>query len=101
MLLREADPKVDPRIQVFLDRILLRFFDNPSLVIYLHDQNVQPDGTIELVFCELPQNIVPRVADIVNVKQGEAYSFNDPHSQVPRTGYRFKPDEEDLKGIVL
>lgn len=97
----EAGPKTDPRIEVFLDRVLLRFFATPSVIVYLRDARVNPDGTIEMVFSELPEEVIPKIAGVVGVPDGEAYAFNDKTTQYPYTGYRFKPREEDLAGIVL
>ena len=91
----------DPRVQVFLDRVLLRFFGSPSVVVYLRDARANPNGVIELVFSELPQEIIPKIAQIVGVPDGKAFAFHNEKTQYPCTGYRFKPRDEDLEGIKL
>lgn len=60
----EDKPKVDKKISVFMNRLLLRIFSVPALMSFLADVSIVPDDqqkdgscTIELDFLKLPEEV--------------------------------------------
>lgn len=99
MFLREKAEDRDGRIDVLLDRILMRFMNSPSIPVYLIRSQVK-DGKIELVFSELPDEVIPQIAQLTGVSDYEVYRFRDDNSQTC-VGYAFKPDDGDIENIQV
>lgn len=113
LFLREE--ATDGRLDVFLDRLLMRFFDNPSVIVYLRDAQVRKpdcddrevegdgveycDGQIELVFSQLPDEVIPQIVQVTGIHTDQIYRFKDKATGYPYIGYVFKPQDTDLDGI--
>jgi len=105
--LGEADemPKINPKIAVYINRLMLRLFSVPSLVTYLDDvgvirssgENGDEKVTIQLDFHKLPQEIIQQVTRLIappgkmKLKQ---YTKNDSG----RLGFEFDLHPKDLGG---
>lgn len=99
LFLREEAEEKDGRLDVLLDRILMRFMTSPSVPVYLIKSQVK-DGKIELVFSELPDEVIPQIAQLTGVEDYEVYRFRDNNSQTC-TGYSFTPNSDDIENIQV
>lgn len=96
----------DGRLEVFLDRLLMRFYDNPSLIVYLKSAQVK-SGKIELVFSQLPDEVIPQIVSATGVDAYDVYKFRETKtidgrsagSGYPYIGYVFTPNEDDLSNL--
>ena len=93
----------------------MRFFDNPSVIVYLRDAQVRvpengerevegdgveyADGQVELVFSQLPDEVIPQIVQVTGVHTNQIYRFKDKKTGYPYIGYVFKPNDGDLEGI--
>ena len=99
LFLREETEEKDGRLDVLLDRILMRFMSSPSVPVYLIKSQVK-DGKIELVFSELPDEVIPQIAQLTGVNEYEVYRFRDDNSQTC-IGYAFKPNDADIENVQV
>lgn len=93
----EAD-EVDPTLKTFLDRLLLRIFDTPSLMASLLDvQIISQDGDflIQLDFKKLPDEVTPQVKRIIGHPNARAVEFDK--EGTPHTGLEVKITGQELE----
>lgn len=103
-LLIEAGTGLNKKVSVYLTRLLLRIFENPSLMSYLTDVATVPDeekgegaAKIQLSFLRLPQEIMPQL-DRLFAAPKKAQMFRFVQDGVAHHGFEIKVQPEDFEG---
>lgn len=89
------------RLEAYLSQVLLRIFNaSPGLSAYVESSRAVPDdGTIEISFYKLPDEVVPSIPPVFGVQDVETlYYTKSGHACV---GYRVKPTREDLSALAV
>lgn len=86
------------KLESFLDRLLMRIYSSTSLIVYLYDAKVV-DDKIELVFNDLPVEVIPKISRIIGVSEVESFSFRSSDNHHLYVGFRFKPEEKFLEEL--
>lgn len=97
-LLVERDEEVDPLVAAFNDRLLMRIFNSPSLLVNLVDSALRRENdsyVIELDFRRLPDDVIPQVKQLIGDGDIETIRFNDSLGQ--HIGFRVKFDQKRLE----
>jgi hypothetical protein len=94
--------RVDKKIAVFLNRLLLRIFSVPSLMSYLNDVTMFRTGDndrckIQLVFNRLPDEIHPQMKRLFCAPR-DPKLFRFVSGGQARTGVELEVDPEDFGG---
>lgn len=85
-LIEDAKVDLNPA-QDFLDRVLLRIFNNASLLSYLDKTRVVDDDTVELSFYSIPDESIDVVKQILNSNKIKVFMFSTDKFS-PKTGFR-------------
>lgn len=94
-----ADDGPGSELESYLDRLLIRIFSSTSLVVYLYDAKINAEGEIELVFNELPPEVIDKVVQLIGAKETKVFTFRDEESNHIYHGFRCKPQEEALEEL--
>lgn len=89
--------ETDPLLKNFLDRLLLRIFDTPSLMSSLLDVNIASDEDgfkVQLDFKKIPDEIVPSLRQVVGPYNTRALAFQK--DGVNHTGLEVNISREEL-----
>ncbi len=96
-------PKVDKKIAVYFNRLLLRIFSVQSLMTWLKDATLFATGNgngeckIQLVFHRLPDEVIPQMLRLLAPPQkAKLFKFVDKNQA--RTGVEIVLTPEDLGG---
>ncbi len=101
--LLEGDDDVDYYAKTFADRLLLRVFNAPSLMVYLRNVAVldsQQEGVEEgyykfqLKFTKLPLEVLPQVKQLIGVPDIRVFEFEE--GNVSCTGFEFTLKQDEL-----
>ncbi len=94
-------PVSQERLQAFLDQVLLRIFNaSPGLASYLESSRAVPEeGTIELSFYEIPEEVIAGVKAAVSVPEIEVLRY--PKAGKACVGFRCKPERDDLSALAV
>jgi len=104
--LLEGDNDTDYFAKSFADRLVLRVFNAPALMVYfrnmavLDSQHGQQEGVPEgsykfqLKFTKLPPEVLPQVKQIIGVPDIRVVEFEEGY--VSCTGFEFTVKQEDL-----
>jgi hypothetical protein len=101
--LLEGDDDTDYFAKTFADRLVLRVFNAPALMVYLRNMAVLdsqqegvPEGSFkfQLKFTKLPPEVLPQVKQIIGVPDIRVVEFEEGH--VSCTGFEFTMKQEDL-----
>ena len=94
------DSQESTALNAFKDRLLLRIFANPSLLRMLLGCRHHFDGDcakIQLDFKRLPDEVIPKVDEVVGRKQGiKVFAFSDDNG-VTHTAYEISIPKDELK----
>lgn len=100
----EQKPKIDKKIAVFLNRMILRIFSVPSLMTYLKDVVLFQDDQaqngqckIQLVFHRLPDEAHPQVVKLICAPRDPKFSRFVDKGQA-RTGVEMEVEPDDFGG---
>lgn len=88
-------------VSVFVNRLVLRIYNDPSLMAFLNDVVVVADpedpesANVELEFYRLPDEVIPRVMKVMGTyQQPEVLEYAK--NEAARTGFRLKVSKEDF-----
>jgi hypothetical protein len=100
----EKQPKIDKKIAVFLNRVILRIFSVPSLMSYLKDVVLFQDDEaqngqckIQLVFHRLPDEAHPQVVKLIAAPRDPQFTRFVDKGQA-RTGVELEVEPDDFGG---
>ena len=101
---KDARPKIDKKIAVFLNRMILRIFSVPALMSYLKDVVLFQDDQaqngqckIQLVFHRLPDEAHPQVVKLVCAPRDPKFTRFVDKGQA-RTGVEMEVEPNDFGG---
>ncbi len=89
---------IDPLVQAFSDRLLMRVYASPSLLMYLVNSGIRKSGNsyhIELDFKKLPDDVIHQVKSLIANKSVKIVSFKDEHGD--HTGFSTEITQKDLE----
>jgi hypothetical protein len=92
----KSDSGVGSELESYLDRLLIRVYSSTSLIVYLFDAKINADGEVELVFNELPPEIVDKVIQLIGAEQTKVFTFRDEATNHVYHGFRSKPQQTAL-----
>ena len=90
---------VGSELESYLDRLLIRIYSSTSLIVYLYDAKINEDGEIELVFNELPPEIIDKVIQLIGAEEVKVFTFRNEESNHIYHGFRCKPQEAALEEL--
>jgi hypothetical protein len=105
-------PRINPKIAVYINRLMLRLFSVPSLITYLDDVGIirgESEGggkngeagdekvTIQLDFHRLPQEIIQQVTRLI-APPGKMKLKQYTKKDSARLGFEFDLHPKDLGG---
>ncbi len=100
----QATPKIDKKIAVFLNRLILRIFSVPSLmaflkdvVLFTDDQATNGQCKIQLVFHRLPEEAHPQLVKLICAPRDPSFSRFVDQGQA-RTGVEMEVEPDDFGG---
>jgi hypothetical protein len=102
-LLEAGDTKVDPKLKVLLNRMMLQVASTPSLQSYLVDAGIVPcaDGTalLQFDFLRLPEEVLPQVEMMFAVEHFRSHDwYQFVRNGQAHTAFQLKISAEDLPG---
>lgn len=102
-LIESGDAKVDPKLKVLLNRMMLQVASAPSLQSYLVDAGLVPceDGTalLQFDFLRLPEDVLPQVEMLLAVDQFRSYDwFRFVRNGQAHLALQLKISADDLPG---
>lgn len=97
-------PKIDKKIAVFLNRVILRIFSVPSLMAFLKDvvlfqddQAANGQCKVQLVFHRLPDEAHPQLTKLICAPRDPTFSRFVDQGQA-RTGVELEVQPDDFGG---
>ena len=95
-----SEARLGKRASVFINRMMLRFFSAPPVLVNLTGINLIPgerpdDLTVELEFHRLPNEVIPEVVKLV-AAPCEVAQFRYIRDGTARTGFRFQISQDNL-----
>lgn len=103
-LLIEAGTGLNKKVSVYLTRLLLRIFENPSLMSFMTGVAVVPDeengegaAKIQLSFLRLPQEIMPQLKRLFAAPH-DPQMFRFVEDGVAHHGFEIKVKPDDFEG---
>lgn len=100
----DKKPKIDKKIAVFLNRVILRLFSVPSVMAFLKDvvlfqddQAANGQCKIQLVFHRLPDEAHPQIVKLIAAPRDPKFSRFVDQGQA-RTGVEMEVQPDDFGG---
>ena len=97
----DAETVKKRKFDSFIDRLIMRLYcTSPTLMVYLQNSRADPHkGVVELVFNELPADILPAVKSLCGQGETSMFKFRDEVNGHGHVAVRLKPTEADLKDL--
>lgn len=90
---------VGSELESYLDRLLVRLYSSTSLIVYLYDAKINADDEVELVFNELPAEVIDKVIQLIGAEEVKVYTFRNEESNHVYHGFRCKPQKAALEEL--